>query len=675
MTTTTLSLAQSLLGDGYSVIPVARAKRPAISWARHMLERAQDDMLTSWYSGSSGYGIGLVCGHVSEQLLVLDVESESAWEQLLQTISLSTEGLCTLLDYVQTSSLSVTPSGGRHLLMHLDYPTPPGAVLARDAEGAVLIETRGQGHYVVAPGSPEHVHPTGILYRWDRYLSRAERALWPASRVAEILAIAQSQHAHVPLSQRADPVTRVGHAQTGDAPGQIYNSRGSWDVLLSESGWTLVSTRGDSQYWRRPGKSDGISATVGHCKNDRNEPLMYVFSSSAPHLAPGRAYSLFAARTAIRHGGDYGDCARALWQDGYRAEQIEATLRPPRPATAASYLPIEGTPLSDVIESDPTPDPVRRHPDGRERTYLYTSELPRTDPAQNWLWYGCIRRGAATMISAHPKTGKTTLISHLLRSFQDGGEFLGLTTQPARVLVLTEEDGPTIAERADIIGIGDHVAWYVRPFTSRPTMVQWREWVARTVQDCIDHRADLLIVDTLMRNMPLRDENNATEIDDALLPLWRLMESGIAIVVIHHLRKGAGGEGTGARGSSALMAWPEVTMELHRTNPDNIDCCQRTLRSHSRFRQTPAELTIELGDDGYTVCASARDAEARGVQTTICTLLAGGEWMTHHEISIAMGRSRATIESHLARMVDAGVLHRAGTGNRGDIHQYTIARV
>jgi hypothetical protein len=668
MTIETLGAAQLLLRDGYSIIPVARAKKPAIAWAPYMLHRADEQTVQQWYTSSSGHGIGIVCGHVSSQLLVLDVESEDAWLRLLDTVRLGADQH--LVDMIETSSLSITPSGGRHLLMHLDYNTPPGTVLARTAAGNVLIETRGQGHYIVAAGSPEHVHPTNILYRWDRYIDPESRALWSAPHVYQILTIAQSQHAHVPPAQRADPVTRVpGAGSETDAPGQVYNSRGSWDTLLSEAGWTLVSTRGESQYWRRPGKRDGISATVGHCRNDKAEPLMYVFSSSASHLEAGRAYSLFAARTAMRHGGDYGDCARALYRDGYKSEQVTATLRVSSPDTATSSA------VEDPVVSQSTPDPVRRHPDGRERRYLLTSELPRTDPAMNWLWYGCIRRGAATMISAHPKVGKTTLISHLLRSLQDGGEFLGLTTQPARVLVLTEEDGPTIAERADIIGIGDHVAWYVRPFTSRPTMVEWREWVAATVQDCIDHRADLLIVDTLMRNMPLRDENNATEIDDALLPLWKLMETGVAIVVIHHLKKGGGPEGTGARGSSALMAWPEVTFELSRTNPDDVDCRQRTLRSNSRFRQTPVELVIELGDEGYTVCGSLRDAEARGIHTAITHMLAVGEPMSHYEIATAMGRTRQTIESHLARMVDAGVLRRTGTGTRGDIHRYTIAGV
>jgi len=118
-----------------------------------------------------------------------------------------------------------------------------------------------------------------------------------------------------------------------------------------------------------------------------------------------------------------------------------------------------------------------------------------------------------------------------------------------------------------------------------------------------------------------------------------------------------------------------VTFELSRTNPDDVDCRQRTLRSNSRFRQTPVELVIELGDEGYTVCGSLRDAEARGIHTAITHMLAVGEPMSHYEIATAMGRTRQTIESHLARMVDAGVLRRTGTGARGDIHRYTIAGV
>lgn len=649
--------AHALLRDRYSVIPVARDKKPALSWARFMLERADVPLVDSWYTSHTSHGIGIVCGHVSDNLLVLDVESEEAWVNLLQTIAQTSQEL---LELILSSSLSVTPSGGRHLLMHCDHPAPAGTVLARDSAGDVLIETRGQGHYIVAPGSPVHVHPLGIAYRWDRYFDPEERATWSLQHIAAVLQMSRSQNAHVVPAQRIDPVTRpVQQEHAGDPPGQIYCARGSWFDLLTDAGWSLAFSRGDTQYWRRPGKSDGVSATVGHCKNDRGEPMMYVFTSSAHHLEPGRAYSLFAARTALRHGGDYGECARALWQDGYRAEPIIATLNPPRPVTATPSI-------GSAPQAAPTPAPAQHR-------YLLTSEISRVSPTESWLWYGMVRRGAATMISAHPKCGKTTLISYLLKSLQDGGEFLGLTTQPARVLVLSEEDGPTIAERADIIGIGDHVGWYVRPFTTRPTMTLWKEWVAQTVQDCIEHRADILIVDTLMRNMPIRDENNATEIDDALLPLWKLMQTGVAIIIIHHLRKGGGAEGTGARGSTALMAWPEITMELSRTSPDDLDCTRRTLRSHSRFTQTPSEIIIELGDDGYTVCNSVRDSEARGVHTAIHSMLSDrGEWMTHHEIASAMGKPRQIIESHLSQMVAAGVLSRSGSGARGDIHRYGI---
>ena len=65
MTQSTLLAAQLLLRDGMSIIPVARAKKPAIAWASYMLHRADDQTVQQWYSSSSSHGIGIVCGHVS----------------------------------------------------------------------------------------------------------------------------------------------------------------------------------------------------------------------------------------------------------------------------------------------------------------------------------------------------------------------------------------------------------------------------------------------------------------------------------------------------------------------------------------------------------------------------------------------------------------------------------
>ena len=48
MTIETLGAAQLLLRDGYSIIPVARAKKPAIAWAPYMLHRADEQTIQQW---------------------------------------------------------------------------------------------------------------------------------------------------------------------------------------------------------------------------------------------------------------------------------------------------------------------------------------------------------------------------------------------------------------------------------------------------------------------------------------------------------------------------------------------------------------------------------------------------------------------------------------------------
>ena len=58
---------------------------------------------------------------------------------------------------------------GRKSSFRADVSEPePGRVLARDRDGGVLIEIRGEGHQVVAPGSPSKCHPLNVPYRFER---------------------------------------------------------------------------------------------------------------------------------------------------------------------------------------------------------------------------------------------------------------------------------------------------------------------------------------------------------------------------------------------------------------------------------------------------------------------------------------------------------------------------
>src|SRR5688572_19719856 len=64
-------------------------------------------------------------------------------------------------------------------------------------------------------------------------------------------------------------------------------------------------------------------------------------------------------------------------------------------------------------------------------------QLPATQ--RDWIWPGYLARGAVTLLTSQWKAGKTTLLSLLLARLKGGGEVGGLTVQPARAVVVTEE--------------------------------------------------------------------------------------------------------------------------------------------------------------------------------------------------------------------------------------------
>src|SRR5262245_11377639 len=59
-----------------------------------------------------------------------------------------------------------------------------------------------------------------------------------------------------------------------------------------------------------------------------------------------------------------------------------------------------------------------------------TSQLQKRDDATRWLVRGFLARGGATLLASLWKAGKSTLISHLLKLFGEGGCFCGLDVQP-----------------------------------------------------------------------------------------------------------------------------------------------------------------------------------------------------------------------------------------------------
>lgn len=96
-------------------------------------------------------------------------------------------------------------------------------------------------------------------------------------------------------------------------PGDELAQKLTWDEILTPHGWTRVAgTAGGKELWRRPGKTNGHSATIGHYHDEiTGEPKLHVFTDNAPPFKGGVSYDKFSAWAALTYGGDLKAAARA----------------------------------------------------------------------------------------------------------------------------------------------------------------------------------------------------------------------------------------------------------------------------------------------------------------------------------------------------------------------------
>ena len=211
-----------------------------------------------------------------------------------------------------------TPSGGFHIYYYCDT-IEGNQKLAATKTGEVVIETRGEGGYVVAPGSVID----GRTYRLTQGALSDIPKISPIER-SGILAICRRFNENRETEQAYTP-KRLEHYQRsiGD-PFTAYNMRGDVEGLLTSHGWTVVPGRDPNKtFFLRPG---GNSATSANFHNSFR--TLRVWSTSIPQLSPGsyRPADLFVI---LEHNGDQDKAARALLAAGYG----EPSYKMPAPQT------------------------------------------------------------------------------------------------------------------------------------------------------------------------------------------------------------------------------------------------------------------------------------------------------------------------------------------------------
>ena len=305
--------ARSLAAAAVSFIPIKidGSKKPSLeTWKEYQTRRPSEDELTGWFGGGKTRGIGALAGAISGGLEIVDLDAPELRAELEALIEEHAPGLLQRLVIVET------PKGGRHYWYRCEK-IDGNLKLAQSAERQTLIETRGEGGYVLTPGSPARCHPLHREYKFVRGDFSTIPRITPAER--DVLHdVARTFNAFLKNTPAGDsPRGR----NTDDAlPGVDYSNRATIEevrAMLEAGGWVKLGIgRHHSELWRRPGKSEGGSSASLFT----DSRLFSVHSSNAAPFDAQHAYTPFQLCALLKHGGDFKAAAAALRKAGYGKE-------------------------------------------------------------------------------------------------------------------------------------------------------------------------------------------------------------------------------------------------------------------------------------------------------------------------------------------------------------------
>lgn len=192
---TTFSAALAYAALGLSIIPLD-GKRPALTtWAAYQQAAASSETIAAWSGAGLLKNIGIVCGAVSGNLVVLDLDGAAGYPAFAATFPALAE------TYTVASGGGV----GKHVYFYADH-LPPSVKAMGTPIGN--LELCGEGRQVVTPPS---VHPTtGQMYRVEQV-----RDILRVSDLAELAAWIESFKPRQPVREWQPPKTS---APISDAP-------------------------------------------------------------------------------------------------------------------------------------------------------------------------------------------------------------------------------------------------------------------------------------------------------------------------------------------------------------------------------------------------------------------------------------------------------------------------
>ena len=313
-----IAAAKKYLYQNINVIATDASKRALFQWKEYQHRMISIEELQTQFCHPKAAGIAAICGKISGGLEVIDVDSKNdVTGKLFDNITDNIDS--SLLDKILFIK---TKGGGYHLYYRCEQiaanqklamrpPTPQELADSPHLKQVVLIETRGEAGYVIAPPSEGYA---AMQKRTIATITLTERDT--------LLEICRSfneliEEKHIIPKERG---------RYGKKPWDDYNEKCDVPSLLNKHGWSTVRQSGERIFFCRPGKTDGSVSADYH----KGMNLFKAFTTSS-EFEPGKGYKPFGVYCLLDHKGDASSAARQLIKDGYgeKSEPVDARLRNP----------------------------------------------------------------------------------------------------------------------------------------------------------------------------------------------------------------------------------------------------------------------------------------------------------------------------------------------------------
>ena len=607
-----LSIAMRYTAAGLAVIPVRAdgSKAPALKeWTSFRQRLPTEAELARWFGNGVKRGVAVVCGAVSGNFVVLDFDSDAAFA-VFHDLVVEHD----LQELVGRLPCAKTPNG-----FHLYLRTPEPLrteVLARDENGGVLVEIRGEGSYAIVPPSPAEVHPDQKPYKMVAG-DLCAVPLLNAEEVEDLLSLAGT------LNRKPEPAPKPLRV-SGDAKrvGDIYNEQADVLSLLQRHGWSIYREgRDGSVLLTRPGKARGVSASW-------HEGLrtLYMFSTNAPPFEAGRAYSPFAIYTLLEHAGDFSKAAKALRQ--------ESNTQTASRGGVTEWL---------------------------QQHAVTFSELAQTDfPPIEWAVENVIPACGLTMLVGKKGIGKSWALLELALNLAQGCPVWGLPVPKARrIAYIALEDAPRRLEERRRLA-------FLEASSNALLLTQWlpaeqggREALRALVREL---GVEVVIIDTLSAWRSLLPQTNGRNVWQEEHAIVRdlqqfAMEEGICLVVAHHRNKSASADVDSIAGTGGLSAPVDTVIIATRSRGE----AEGVFRVFGR--DVPEqELAMAYTGTRWTVIGDAREHAVSEERRRILEAVQELGEASPREVAEVTGLSHGSVRHLLARMCNDGTLQKTARG-------------